>query len=99
MSPRRNWVSPNPSPAPQASVSSPPPRTKGWGAHSPAAKGVVSTNSDDWRKSLALCPLCDYYNNLAAFLIYFKPNDIPALQDLCRYALLLHLVKTLVKVK
>jgi hypothetical protein len=71
MSPRRNWVSPNPSPASECALP-PPPGTKGWGAHLPAAKGVVSTNSDDWRKSLGLCPLCDYYNNLTAFLIYFK---------------------------
>ncbi len=46
-----------PTPIPQASV--PYPRTKGWGAHSPAAEGVWgSPNSDDWRKSLALCLLC-----------------------------------------
>ncbi len=37
MSPRRNWDSPNPSPPTECAL---PPRTKGWGAHSPAAKGV-----------------------------------------------------------
>ncbi len=38
----------------------PTPRTKGWGAHWPAAKGVGgSPNADDWRKSLALCLLCE----------------------------------------
>jgi hypothetical protein len=55
MSPRRNWDSPNRSPASECAL---PPRTKGWGAHSPAAKGVGSLSSDDWRKSLAICLLC-----------------------------------------
>ncbi len=55
MSPRRNWDSPNPSP--QASVPSPPDQRVGGGGsvHLPAAKGWGSPNSDDWRKSLALC--------------------------------------------
>ncbi len=51
MSPRRHWDSPNPY---LASECAPPPRTghtrlrvRGWG----------SPNSDDWRKSLALCQL------------------------------------------
>ncbi len=54
MSPRRNWDSPNPSLASECAL---PPesgghiwlRVRGWG----------SLNSDDWRKSLALCLLCD----------------------------------------
>ncbi len=41
MSPRRNWDSPNPSPVSECA----PPRTKGWGAHSRAAKGVGGPNS------------------------------------------------------
>jgi hypothetical protein len=52
MSPRRNWDSPNPS---LAGECAPPPstgdtrlRVRGWG----------SPNSDDWKKSLALCLLC-----------------------------------------
>ncbi len=53
MSPRRNWDSPNPS---LASECAPPPRPKGERAHSPAAE--VVGESDDWRKSLALCLLC-----------------------------------------
>ncbi len=57
MFPRRNWDSPNPSPASECAL--PPPRTKGWGALSPAAKGVGDPNSDAWRISLALCLLCD----------------------------------------
>ncbi len=50
-----------PTPLPQASVPSPPPdqRVGGGGANSPAARGWRSPNSDDWRKSLALCLLCD----------------------------------------
>jgi hypothetical protein len=37
MSPRRNWDSPNPSPASECAL---PPGQKGGGAHSPEAKGV-----------------------------------------------------------
>ncbi len=56
MSPRRNWDSPNPFPA--SVVAPPPPEPKGGEAHSPAGGGWESLNSDDWRKSLALCLLC-----------------------------------------
>jgi hypothetical protein len=35
-----------------------PPRTGGGGHHSPAGEGLGNPNSDDWRKSLALCLLC-----------------------------------------
>jgi hypothetical protein len=55
LTPCWNWNSPTPS---LASESAPPPGTKGWGAHSPAGKGLGSPNSDDWRKSLALCLPC-----------------------------------------
>jgi hypothetical protein len=41
-----------------ASECAPPPQPKGGRAHSPAGKGWGSPNSDDWRKSLALCLLC-----------------------------------------
>ena len=40
----------------------PPPRNQregGGQAHSPAGEGWGSPNSDDWRKSLALCLLCE----------------------------------------
>jgi hypothetical protein len=57
MSLRRNWDSPNKS---LASECDPPPRTGGGGAHSPAGEGLGSPNADDWRKSLALCLLCDF---------------------------------------
>jgi hypothetical protein len=53
MFPRRNWDSPNPSSA------LPPPRTKGGGAHPPAAKGVGESQFRRLEKSLALCLLCD----------------------------------------
>jgi hypothetical protein len=36
----------------------PPPRTNGWGTHSPPAKGWGSFNSDDWKKNKALCLHC-----------------------------------------
>ncbi len=56
MSPRRNWDSPNPS---LASKCAPSPRT-GRGGHTRLrVRGWGSPNSDDSRKSLALCLLCD----------------------------------------
>jgi hypothetical protein len=39
----------------------PPPGTKGGEAHSPAGEVAGSPNSDDLRKSLALCLLCRLY--------------------------------------
>ncbi len=53
MSPRRNWYPTPSAPRPLASVP-PPPGTKGRGV----GEGVGCPNSDDWRKSLALCLLC-----------------------------------------
>jgi hypothetical protein len=53
MSPRQNWDSLNPS---LASVWSPPPRTGGGGGI--RVRGWGSPNSEDWRKSFALCLLC-----------------------------------------
>ncbi len=60
MFPHRNW-DPPPSPA---SECVPPPGTKGALAHSPVGDGVEGEgpNSDDWRKSLALCLLCALIN-------------------------------------
>ncbi len=46
-------------PPSHASECAPPPQAKGGRAHSPAGEGWGSPNSDDWRKSLALCLLCD----------------------------------------
>jgi hypothetical protein len=60
LSPRRNWDSPTPS---LASECAPPLGSKGGGARSPAGGGGGgSPNSDDWRKSLALCLLCAIYS-------------------------------------
>jgi hypothetical protein len=59
MSPRRNWNSPTPS---LASDCAPPPGIKG-GARGHTREGVrgwVSPNTNDWRKSLSLCLLCDH---------------------------------------
>jgi hypothetical protein len=57
MTPRRNWDSPNPSPASECAP--PHPWTKGWGAHSPAGGGWGSSNSEDWEKKLSTLPtLC-----------------------------------------
>jgi hypothetical protein len=61
LSPRRNWDSPNPTPL-QVSVPSLP-GPKSGGAHSPAAMGWESPNSDDWSKGLALCPLCSHLSS------------------------------------
>jgi hypothetical protein len=58
MSPRQNWDSPNPS---LASECGPPPRTGGGGHTRLRVRGWGSHNSDDWRKSLTLCLLCDSY--------------------------------------
>jgi hypothetical protein len=54
MSPRRNLDSATPSPASECA----PRNQKGGRAHSPEVEGVRSPNSDDWKKSLALCVLC-----------------------------------------
>ncbi len=68
-SPRRHWDSHNPSPASECA----PPRTKGWGVHSPRLRlrGWGIPNSDDCRKSLALCLLCAPNQH--------KDDDIPIL--------------------
>ncbi len=51
MSPRWNWDTPNPVPLPQ--------NRRGGGHTRLRVSGWGSPNSDDWRKSLALCPtLC-----------------------------------------
>ncbi len=52
-----NWDSPNPS---LASECTPPPApvAKGWGHTRLRVRGWGSPNSDDWRKSLALCLFC-----------------------------------------
>ncbi len=58
--PRPNWDSPTPSPT---SEYAPPRNKKGVGGiHTRLCVGTVSPNSDDWRKSLALCLLCDRDN-------------------------------------
>ncbi len=62
MSPRRNWVLPPP-PLPQASVPLTP-EAKGGGHTCLPVRGWGSPNSDDWRKSLALCLLCGLRNLL-----------------------------------
>jgi hypothetical protein len=56
MSPRRNRDSPTPS---LASECAPHPGTNGGGDTRLRVRGWGSPNSDDWRKSLALCLLCD----------------------------------------
>jgi hypothetical protein len=55
MSPRRNWDSPNPSLANECALLPEP----GGGGHTRLrVRGWGSPNSDDLRKSLALCLLC-----------------------------------------
>jgi hypothetical protein len=58
MSPRRNWDSPNPSLAMQRVCPFPQNRGVGGGLTRLRVRGWGSPNSDDWRKSLALCLLC-----------------------------------------
>ncbi len=48
-----NWDSPNPSPALECAL---PPWTKGWGAHSPAAKGVGESQFRRPEKKLSTRP-------------------------------------------
>jgi hypothetical protein len=50
----------------------PPPRTKGWGAHSPAAKGVGEFQFQRLEKRLALCLLCAEKDNNG--YVVFKCN-------------------------
>ncbi len=53
---------PNPSPARKCAL---PPGPKGGGGHTRLRlRGWGSPNSDDWRKSLALCLLCAFYSDL-----------------------------------
>ncbi len=56
MSPSRNWDSSTPS---SVSDCAPPPGSKGGGHTRLRVRGWGSPNSDDWRKSSALCLLCD----------------------------------------
>ncbi len=55
MSPRRNETLPTPHP--QANVPLPPEPGEGGGHTRLRVRGLVSPNSDDWRKGLALCLL------------------------------------------
>ncbi len=68
--PRASWPPP-PHPLPRRRVCyyhHPNPGTKGGGGtHSPAIEGAGSPNSDDWRKSLALCLLCSTHDFLSVF--------------------------------
>ncbi len=56
MSPRRNWDSPTPS---RVSECAPPPVTKGGAPRHTRLRGRGRPNYDDWRKSIALCVLCE----------------------------------------
>jgi hypothetical protein len=63
-----------PTPLPQGSVPSPPGQRVGGGAHAPAGEGVGSPYSDDWRKSLALCLLCEWNNFIIKDDFYKMPS-------------------------
>jgi hypothetical protein len=52
---RRNWDTPHPLPRQQVSL---PLNQRGVGQTRLGVRGWGSPNSDDWRKSLALCLLC-----------------------------------------
>jgi hypothetical protein len=64
-------------------VCAPPPEPKGEGHTRLRARGWGSPNSDDWRKSLALCLFCDVHirpvNSLKSS--YYCPNSIGYLFD------------------
>jgi hypothetical protein len=53
--PRRNWDSPNPSPASECEIP-PPPWTKGWGAHSHAGEGLGESLLRRLEKKLSTLP-------------------------------------------
>jgi hypothetical protein len=58
-------------PTPLSPASVPlPPEPKGGGGHSPVGEGLGEclSNSDDWRKRLALCLLCVVYQ-LVSFVV------------------------------
>jgi hypothetical protein len=82
MSPRRNWDSPNPSPASEYAL---PPGPRVGGAHSPAAKGVGESQFRRLEKKLSTLPtLCLYQidpclfhqcaSSLGPALIYTEDN-------------------------
>ncbi len=69
----------------------PSPREGRGGIHSPAGKGVGGPNSDDWRKSLALCVLCavvstdmyDYFWTKVSFSLVTQPKTRPPSNIVC----------------
>ncbi len=70
----RNWNSPNPSPACECAL---PPEPKGGGGHTRLRlKGWGIPNSDDWRKSLAICLLCGQYNEKKREKIFLICKEI-----------------------
>jgi hypothetical protein len=75
MSTRRNWYSPTPSPASECALH---PKPKG-GGHT---RLWGSPNSEDWRKSLALCPVS-----------YILTNPSPTLQKTGNEVILLSAVQ------
>ncbi len=76
MSPRRNWDSPTPS---LASECAPPPGSRGGHARLRVG-GWGSPNSDDWRKSLALCLLCGGSNLFRRARSFHETKSIPKIK-------------------
>jgi hypothetical protein len=66
---RQNWDSPNPS---LSSERAPPPRNGGREHTRLRVRGWWSLNSDDWRKSLALCLLCGKLQTLQIFKCVYR---------------------------
>ncbi len=80
MSPRRNWDSPNSSPASECAP--PLPDQRVGGRTRLRLRGWGSPNSDDWRKSLALCLLCGWFSSsllcsVVANIPPMSPRDTP----------------------
>ncbi len=71
MSPRRNWDSPNPSSASECAPP-PPPNLRVGGHTRLRMRGWGSPYSDDVRKGLALCLLCE-----VVFLLLIKDRRFP----------------------
>ncbi len=80
LSPRRNWNLGTPDPFSRKRVWPSPQNQRGGGAHRPAGEGVGSPISDDWRKSLAICLLCDNIPTCLQLVEGGIPDSAAALQ-------------------
>ncbi len=74
MSPRWNWDSPTPLAASECAL---PPKPKGGGAHSPAAKGLGESQFRRLEKRLALCLLCVPVSSFSCYAYFLSSPLFP----------------------